>query len=1046
MRKVKIILTVILSQLTLPESFSQDTDKFAKIGNMQGATREHLLEEQVPDALPDLRLPVKHEEDAVFDPFQLMDTEEELEAELSRLRKEHMVYLEDFAPEISVTRRRIGIEAFDWRVEEETDITDFTNVLEGKGKWERVRVPHYGPPLGRAVTYYRKEVVLDDDIMQKGSLFLCFEGVDYKAHVFWNGSFLGSHEGFFAPFEFDITRVGREGENTLVVKVENDFATLGSSNEKGDHEIGNKIYAASGPGYDDPELGWHHCPPGMGIYQECYIESRDPLHINNVFVRPQVDTEEAEVWVEVNNFSGRPEQIKLQLSLYGQNFDSVFFEGKEYIPRTIYIPGLGDLAKPDDWKELSLEMGYGVNFLKFRVPVKHPRLWCNDTPWLYQLQIKLLDSAGKITDEASSQFGMRSFTMDTVSIPKGMMYLNGEKIRLRGANTMGYMQQDVIKKDWDQLIDDILLAKACNMNFIRVTQRPVQEEIYEYADKLGLMLQTDLPLFGVLRPNQFTEAVRQAGEMERLVRNHPSNIMVTYINERFPNAVGNPHRNIASASDYNKFFKACDQAVLFANPDRVIKAGDGDYDPPSPGLPDNHCYNMWYNGHGLGLGEMHQGYWQPVKPGWYYACGEFGAEGLDPVSTMRKYYPAGWLPANREEEKSWTPLSIAASQTTAFHYLWYNTQYGLESWVEASQEHQARATRLQTEAMRRNNDMVSFAIHLFIDAWPAGWMKTIMDVDRQPKKAFFAYRDALNPLMVSLRTDRYHFCSGEQIDIEAWLSNDLNKAPEGYRLNYQFEKNGKVFFAHSVDPQLEVNGSKFQGYISFNAPKVSKRMGYKLRLGLFDESGGEVSQSVIDIDVWPEVAAKGANRVFVAESTGNAHGLLSELEIVQSDDMSASDVIIIDNYEWYSGNRELVDRLVKSGKTALFMELPEGNYQIADSEVSLFNTIMGNYYFVSPETGHDLIRWAKPMDFHFWYNEKEQVVTPLIGTVFKAGDWTPILSSGLTSWDSRDNGKYLAVAEKRSGKGKYVICQLQLNERTKTNPAAKKLAYGLLGL
>ena len=60
---------------------------------------------------------------------------------------------------------------------------------------------------------------------------------------------------------------------------------------------------------------------------------------------------------------------------------------------------------------------------------------------------------------------------------------------------------------------------------------PVQSEIYEYRDHLGLMVQTDLPLFGVLRRGQFCEAIRQAGEMERLVRGHPSNIMVTYINE-----------------------------------------------------------------------------------------------------------------------------------------------------------------------------------------------------------------------------------------------------------------------------------------------------------------------------------------------------------------------------------------------------------------------------------------------------------------------------------------------------------------------------------
>ena len=43
------------------------------------------------------------------------------------------------------------------------------------------------------------------------------------------------------------------------------------------------------------------------------------------------------------------------------------------------------------------------------------------------------------------------------------LYLNGKKIRLRGANTMGFEQQDVLRGDFDQLIDDILLANLCNI-------------------------------------------------------------------------------------------------------------------------------------------------------------------------------------------------------------------------------------------------------------------------------------------------------------------------------------------------------------------------------------------------------------------------------------------------------------------------------------------------------------------------------------------------------------------------------------------------------
>ena len=64
-----------------------------------------------------------------------------------------------------------------------------------------------------------------------------------------------------------------------------------------------------------------------------------------------------------------------------------------------------------------------------------------------------------------------------------------------------------MRGDFDQLIDDILLAKLCNMNFLRLTQRPVQEEIYDYCDRLGLMIQTDLPLFGAIRINQYLSLI-----------------------------------------------------------------------------------------------------------------------------------------------------------------------------------------------------------------------------------------------------------------------------------------------------------------------------------------------------------------------------------------------------------------------------------------------------------------------------------------------------------------------------------------------------------
>ena len=119
--------------------------------------------------------------------------------------------------------------------------------------------------------------------------------------------------------------------------------------------------------------------------------------------------------------------------------------------------------------------------------------------------------------------------------------------------------------------------------------------------------------------------------------------------------------------------------MRLANPDRVIKAVDGDYDPPGPGLPDNHCYCGWYNGHGVDIGKLHKGYWQRVKPGWHYGCGEFGAEGLDPVDVMRRHYPrAGCRRRRHEEARLDRPTASPSAQTGRFHYMWFDTQHTLD--------------------------------------------------------------------------------------------------------------------------------------------------------------------------------------------------------------------------------------------------------------------------------------------------------------------------------------------------------------------------------
>lgn len=648
--------------------------------------------------------------------------------------------------------------------------------------------------------------------------------MDYIAEVFVNGEFVGMHEGFFAPFFFDITDVVKKGENTLKVIVKNDYTYLGNACRSGGKVVnGDKLYACTGPGWDEPGEGWHHCPPGFGFIGKVYVEECDEVVINDIFVRVLPDYT-LEAWVELYNFGYEDYPIELSLGVYGQNFDSVEFENLKYTP------------------DEKIRIKNKHNILKIPFGIENPRIWSPETPWLYKLVASLKLNGN--TSVRARQFGVRTFRQDVDAEIKGAFYLNDKKIRLRGANTMGYEQQDVMRGDTKQLIDDILLAKICRMNYLRITQRPVQSEIYDYCDRLGLMVQTDLPLFGVMRKTKFAEGVRQAEEMERLVRSHPSCILDTYINEPFPNGRDEPHRNM-TREELEAFFDACTSVITMSNPERVIKTVDGDYDAPSKDMPDNHCYNMWYYNHGVEFGKFNKGYWQSIKKDWYYGCGEFGVEGLDTVDLMKRRYPKEWI------KEPFDPNNIERAQTGKNYMAFYpKPTGGIEDWVETSRNYQADAVKFMTEFFRRDNLNASFAIHLFIDAWPDGWMKAIMDCERTPKPAFFAYRNALKPVLVSLRTDRYTAFVGEYVKIECFLCNDLNDDISG-EIGYSVEnERGEVVLSGKTKVGCAAEKSQYIHTLRFAIDKFSNgREKFSVKVVFEDgknDCGNEITVEIFD--------------------------------------------------------------------------------------------------------------------------------------------------------------------------------------------------------
>ena len=109
-------------------------------------------------------------------------------------------------------------------------------------------------------------------------LFLHFGAVNYIADVYLNGKKMGSHEGGFTPFQFELTDSIKDGRNTLIVKVNNQRLKEG----------------LPGLGYDWFNYG--------GITREGNLIETGKTYIDEYFIQARKNIRVSEVsgWVKMN--------------------------------------------------------------------------------------------------------------------------------------------------------------------------------------------------------------------------------------------------------------------------------------------------------------------------------------------------------------------------------------------------------------------------------------------------------------------------------------------------------------------------------------------------------------------------------------------------------------------------------------------------------------------------------------------------------------------------------------------------------------------------
>jgi hypothetical protein len=769
---------------------NQEKDRFIQIAaggkKMTGEVKR--LKEILPPTINHVALNPTTEKYGLKSP--IFNEEKEYQKflkEKEELKKYYLPFLENYAQKVESDE--IQLVDFKFRKETEDDKLDFFSVLSGKGEWEDVKIPHYVGPDGRWNAFYKAEINAHKEC---GKFYVLeFEAVDYIAEVYLNGRLVGRHTGFFAPFSIDITQNVKNGKNDLLIVVKNDLTSTACTVDGKPH-YGDKIYGATHFGYDEPMLGWHHCPAGAGIYGTVKLLTVNASRITDIFVDTDIDTGEITINTTVFTYAYKTLNYKVFYTIEGRNFKEVIFDNLE---------GKTDPFTCDE------------NYLTQKFTLKNFKTWTQKTPYLYEVTVTLTDEKGNVVSKKQTHFGMRKFFMDENSTPKGAFYLNNERIILRGTNEMGHLPLCVIRNDYDQLLDDILIAKVAGLNYYRMTQRPVFSDIYTYFDMTGMLCQSDFPLFSYLKPSAVGEALKQVREMELLTRNHPSVIVETFCNETLDKTAWGKEQYNLSRYEIEKFFNSAKEVVEIYNPKRVLKYNEGDYAPveKTHGISDFHCYTYWYISHGMPSGKLIKGYIPPIRPDWMTGCGEYGVDGLDRYELMKKYCPSDWYPENIDDE--WSPVPIAKQQCYRMHGNFFPEPNTCREWIDASREWQRVATKNYVHILRRRVDYIeSTAVHLLIDAWPCGWTKTLVDVDRIPKPAYYSFKEANIPVRLSLRRDKYVVYENASVETEVYALNDLptDKQVTAYISVYL---NGEEKYSYKIDGVAKAVSSTYLGEV-----------------------------------------------------------------------------------------------------------------------------------------------------------------------------------------------------------------------------------------
>ena len=286
-------------------------------------------------------------------------------------------------------------------------------------------------------------------------LILHFGAVDWQATVWVNGRMATDHTGGYAPFQVDITDLLGEGEQTIVVRAEDDPLDLAKPRGKQDWQL-------------QPHSIWY--PRTTGIWQTVWTEKVPATWISRVRWVPNV--ERWEISGEARIRGRLADGMKLRAAL------RVDCEGKESVlSDDAYLVVRGEVNRRIVFSDPGID------------DYRNELLWYPHKPTLIQIDLELLDVDGRVIDSAQSYTALRS-----IGVQGDRFVLNGRPYYLRMVLDQGYWPETGLSTPDDEAVRrDVELAKEMGFNGVRRHQVVSDPRFLYWADTLGLLVWEEMP-------------------------------------------------------------------------------------------------------------------------------------------------------------------------------------------------------------------------------------------------------------------------------------------------------------------------------------------------------------------------------------------------------------------------------------------------------------------------------------------------------------------------------------------------------------------------